>query len=267
MGTSYFSDQAMGLLGRQSTCMVAAFCVGMTLIIGPAECSYKLEISPFLQVLGKELVEDAFEGLITAKTEEKAEFELSKNLSAALAAKYSLPLMRDKMMHRCVFDGGCKYKADAFDKFNKIKRKFAEYTKGSEEEVALPGNAAKRAEGKLLLMKGFKSRIESGRWLTAAKSVHYYEKNPGPYDKNSCKKGYEYCEDAGKMQVKLSGKQTECEECMKAAAVQTSAAEEQNLGFDANDLLSEVAGADNHADELADELAETETWSCYGGWG
>merc|ERR1711907_373477 len=237
MGTSYFSDQAMGLLGRQSTCMVAAFCVGMTLIVGPVECSYKLEISPFLKVLGKDLVEDAIEGLITAKTEEKAEFELSKNLSAALAAKYSLPLMRDKMMHRCVFDGGCKYKADAFDKFNKIKRKFAEYTKGSEEEVALPGkkalmNAAKRAKRKLmkgkkalmnpakwakrklLLMKGFKSRIESGRWLTAAKSVHYYEKNPGPYDKNSCKKGYEYCEDAGKMQVKLSGKQTECEECM-----------------------------------------------------
>jgi len=54
---------------------------------------------------------------------------------------------------------------------------------------------------------------------------------------------------------------------MKAAAVQTSAAEEQNLGFDANDLLSEVAGADNHADELADVLAETKTYSCMGGWG
>merc|ERR1712023_248745 len=112
MGTSDFSKQAMALLGRQGLCMVAAFCVGMTLIVGPVECSYKLKISPFLQVLGEEVVGDAFEGLIKAKTEEEAEFELSENLSAALAEKYSLPLMRDKMMQACVFDGGCTFTAD-----------------------------------------------------------------------------------------------------------------------------------------------------------
>merc|ERR1711871_1552623 len=104
--------------------------------------------------------------MITAKTEEKAEFKLSKNLGATLAAKYSLPLMRDKMMHICVFDGGCTFTpdhtamADARDKFYKIKRKFAEYTKGSEEEVALSTALVKK--GNQELMKGFKGRIERG---------------------------------------------------------------------------------------------------------
>merc|ERR1711937_819478 len=101
----------------------------------------------------------------------------------------------------------------------------------------------------------------------AAQSVHMYERNPGPY--HSCRGQYKtYCESEAKMQGKITTEEGVCEECMKAAGpaniLNLNAA---SASIRMEEMLNDIAGADNHADELTDLQAETESYTCMGGWG